>query len=145
MSQITNSLSEGRQRSAWHLIAAFVVAGALCSIITTLLAVYVLGWFDPKFQNALNSALQVGLLDTGLSLAVASVVFAVAVAICARRGKGGSRKLAALLGGLYPVGFVLLGRIVMQWDSESLIGMVIGIGYIVLYSAIAGLATSRAS
>jgi MFS family permease len=135
------SMSRGWQGSAWHLIAAFVTAGALCSAIAAGVAVYVLGWYDSKFQSGLKSALQVGLVDIYLSFFFAAAIFSIAVAM-RNRGRNGSVKRAVLFGGLYPIGFILLGRAVMQSDPESLIGMFVGIGYIICYSIVAALATT---
>jgi hypothetical protein len=138
--------SEGQQSSVWRLVIAFVVAGAICGIISSIVAVYVLGWHDSKFQNALNSALQVGLLDLALSLIVASIVFLVVVAARARWGGIASNSvgLVVVLGGLYPVGVLLLGQALGRMNPESLISMATALGFMILYPAIAAFAVKKA-
>jgi hypothetical protein len=133
------SISGDPRGSALRRIsAAFVVGGAVSAIIASLVSVYVLGWYDSKFQQSLNSALQVELLGMAISLLIASAVFILVAAIRVRgeRISSGSVWTAMILGSGFPIGLLLVARILAQFDPESLTGMITGWAYVLLYPSI---------
>jgi hypothetical protein len=134
-------LSGGRM---WHVSAAFVIAGALSASLVSVVAVYFLGWHDSKFDDALESALQITLFGMALALLVASVVFVLVLAMRGG-GKAGSNSLwrAGVLGAAYPIGIVLLERVLVNFDSESLANFAVALGYVVLYPAAVALAMKK--
>ncbi len=135
-------VSDGASKIS-YLVLTFVIAGAICSVIASVAAVYLLGWYDPKFERALSSAVQVQLLDMVISLLAAGVLFAIVVAVRIRDGLGKSIKLAALLGATYPIGSLLVWRALMPLDPESLIATFLAIAYVVLYPTISGIVIKR--
>lgn len=135
---LTQHLALGsRQSAVWQLVAAFVISGAICSAIARILGVYVLGWHDSKFEQSPSSAIQVGLWDIGLSLVLATVVFALVLKARIRRGRGGSIWLAVILGAVYPIGYLPVERALMHLDPESALTIAAAIAYVVLFPAIA--------
>jgi hypothetical protein len=139
--QLTSTI---RSTSIWQVSAGFLIAGALSAFAVSVVAVYVLGWHDSKFDNALNSALQVALLGMAFSLLVAGVVFVLVLAIRAR-GQGGfaSTWRARVLGAAYPLGIVLLERVLLNFDPESTANFVIASAYLVVYPAAAAFTLKR--
>jgi len=132
-----------RAKTVWYLIGAFVVSATACSIAMTIAAIQVFGWHDDKFRDAPGSAIQVGLVDIGISLLIASLVFALVVALRIRNERGGPLWLVVVFGAIYPVGYLMLGRVLIRMDPESIAVVVLSLAYLVLYPTLSAFGIRR--
>jgi hypothetical protein len=125
---------------------AWFSAGAVTfAIIGSVFVVFVLQWYDPKYQDALLSALQVQLMGMAVFVIGAILVLG-AVLMFRTRGRAGSTagtRVAWIAGVIFPLGVLLLGQLLHDVEPESLVNPLVGWGFMIAYPLVAGFLIER--
>jgi hypothetical protein len=125
---------------AWFSTGAIAIA-----VIGSIFTVFVLHWYDPKYQDALIAALQIQLMGLAILIAAAILVLGVVISL---RAHGKSRlhanaRVAWITGIAFPIGALILGPIMQGVDPESVVNPLVGWGYTIVYPLIAGFLISK--
>lgn len=138
--RLNMTLTSTTRALGWFSTGAitFAVAGSIFTI-------FVLHWYDPKFQDALVAALQLQLMGLAVLVAAGIVVLSAVMMLKARARPGvhASGRIAWVAGIVFPIGILMLGPLLQNVDPESLLNPLVGWGYTIVYPLVAGLLISR--
>jgi uncharacterized protein YacL len=123
------------------VLLSFSAGAIVFAILSSVFTVFVLQWYDAKFQDALFTALQVQLMGMAVFVIVATIVLGVVLMFRVRGSQVPliNTRFAGIAGSVFPVGVLLLGPLLQKVEPESLLNPLIGGAYMLTYPLLVGL------